>query len=116
MNQFSEMDDFELVELEVELKEQQPTPQPLKPTEDVPDESAEALKTLVEVTRERKARMIPDVVRRGIGYEVVYQEQSSADAAEFKRDRFENPEDRDSARRLAIGRAVEIGLALRDQS
>jgi hypothetical protein len=116
MERLSELDDAELVELELRLAEDQgkEPPGPLRAGEDVPDESVEALTTLVQVTKERKARMIPDITRSGLVYEVRYEQQTSDSAAEFVTEPFPiNPEDPEAARQKAIARAVQVAEILR---
>ena len=115
MKRLSELDDADLVEFELRLAEDQgkEPPGPLRATEDVPDESVEAPTMLDQVTKERKARMIPDITRRALKYEVRYEQQTSDSSVEFVTDTFTNPEDPEAARQEAIARAVQIGEALR---
>ena len=111
MERLSELDDAELADLELRLVEQQGNepPGPLRAGEDIPDESVEALTTLIQVTKERKARMIPDITRRGLKYEVRYEQQTSDSSVDFVTNTFTNPE-------AAIARAVQIGVLRRAQT
>lgn len=115
MERFSQLDDAELADLELRLAEDQgkEPPGPLRATEAVPDESVEALTTLIQVTKERKARMIPDITRRGLKYEVRYEQQTSDSSANFVTETFTKPEDPEAARQEAIARAVQIAEILR---